>query len=466
MLKTVPRPVVGAVLALGSKGMGMLVQIMVVILAMRYIGREEYGILAIVLSVGGFGQFADVGLSQPLVNFAAEVSAQGRGWHELRCYGSTAFFGMAVIACSGVVLTIAFCSVPLVGHLLGVPPSGQAALATVVSCYLISLPFVTAAKLQTGFQQYVSQYVFQFAGSLVALALLWWVTSHKLALLAIVLAIQAPVTLACFVNWVHFHWWRRSGPIKSLSGTLVSPSARLCSVQHFKRLLSRGAMPIISQLASAVIYIAPVWTIGKVLGVMAAGRFYTPYRLLSPVPIAVGLATAPLWPAYAEAWGSRDQKRAKKIFGRSVVFGTAFAVLGLGGILLLGVFGQHVSHTGAYYSNSEAILIACWFAVMVIRQLLTTASLGLGGARFGLLAYVIALVLIGAVGASGGLLHSVPTVMWFFIGLEILLLITLSVDVSNSLKRTGVSQGHARLTTPPPTSVETPSKSLSNPAGG
>jgi O-antigen/teichoic acid export membrane protein len=427
--RRLPAPVVGAGLSMVGKGLGLVTQLSVVFLVTRYMTKDEYGALAMVVAAGTMAQLADVGLSQPLINLAAANSAGNLSLAELRDYSSTAFFCMSFFALFCAVLGVTAIFGTQLGFVLfGIPSSVNTALAITVVTYLLSLPFFTAQKLQTGFQQYLSQYTWQFVGSLAALISVFAVTIRRLPASYVVAALQIPVALGILANWLYFHW---AGPVNT--GKALRPRLSEFGRVRLVRLFGRGLTPMVAQISSALIYAAPVWCMGKLFGTTEAGAFFTIYRLLSPVSIACSLLVTPLWPACAKAAGSGDTAKVRKLLSASLAVAALVSVVGFPVMLGVGRFAGKLAGVQIDANVAISSALAGWFLLMNCRQSLTMVVLGLGFAHRTTIAYAAALVTTFLLPQLRGVIPSPVHLMMVFVGIEVIVISALCLDLQKSL---------------------------------
>jgi O-antigen/teichoic acid export membrane protein len=424
----------GAALSICGKGLGLLTQLAVVFLATAYMTKEEYGGFAIVVSVGMMAQLADVGLSQPLINLAASASSGILPFRELKKYSSTAFFGMAAVAILCIVASLGFIfhtNAPQA--VIGIPKSVDVALAITVISYLITLPFLTAQKVQTGFQQYWEQYSWQFLGSVLAFTAVVFVTFYRLPTAYVVGALQIPVSLCIIGNWVHFHWTGRHP-----EGQKLRPQAQQVVPIHLRTLLQQGVTPVVAQVSSGLIYAAPVWCTGKLFGAVTAGSFFTIYRILSPVAIACTLVVTPLWPACAKASSVGDIPKLRNTLLASLGIALGLSVVGVPCMIGIGTAAGKLAGFDIRANSSITVVLAVWFLFMNFRQSMLVVALGVGRARLATIAFSFALIATFILPQARLLFRSSVELMRAFIGLELLLITALSFDLHRYFRRKAI----------------------------
>ncbi len=297
-------------------------------LVIRRLTPEEFGVWITLSSVLLLLGFLDLGIGSALVGAMARVQAAGDKARAQEMI-SSAFLGLTALSTVlGGLFWAVYPHVPW-GRLLGVPPSGPRAsaslsVAVVVVGILASLPLNVAARAQTGLQEGESVVVWRSVGTVVQLASIVVMFVVDASLVWFVVAVAAGPVLGNLANSIALFAGARGW---------LHVRVSKASVETFRELASAGFLFFVLSLAFTVAYQSDVLLVAHYLGSAKAGEYGVPFRLFMFVPTIVGLALLPLWPAYADAWHAGDRAWIEKTFRRSSLF--ALSANGAAGLALL-----------------------------------------------------------------------------------------------------------------------------------
>lgn len=320
-----------ATAAVVQLGVGLIV----VPLALGYLGNERYGLWMTVTSLTTMLAFADFGMGNGLLN--AIASADGRDDADAAASAtSSAVFLLTGLA---IILTLAFwLSYPFVawerllnarGALAG---DARQVVAVTILCAIASLPLATSQRVQMGYQEGFVNSAWNGVGSLLGLAGVAVAIACRAPLAWLVLALAGAPVIALAGNATMLFGYRRLN---------LRPRWRSVSAETTTHLLRVGTLFFAIQLAGAVGYQLPVLAIARLLGPAAVTGFSVPLRLFMVMPVLMGFFLAPMWPAYGEALARGDIPWVKRAVAVSV--GACVAANAAWGLALV-FFGNTLLH--------------------------------------------------------------------------------------------------------------------------
>lgn len=297
-------------------------------LTLDYLGVERFGLWMTVSSLIVVLGFADLGIGNGLLNVIAE--AHGRDDQELAKRAVTS--GVVLLTVIGLVLISVFAIVyPIIdwGSIFNISDrqtateAGEAA-AVLVGCLAVSLPLLTAQRVQLGYQEGLQANLWQAAGSLFMLAGVLLAVRVQAGLPWLVLAAAGGPAAAMGLNWGHQFFFSRRWLLPRIS--------------HFdwkmgRRIATLGVLWTWFQLMAFVGTAADNIIISHLFGAGSVGSYAVMSKLLSVLLIAQ-LFAAPLWSAFAEAFERGDLEWVRLAFRRTLIF---FSALGVMGALVMGV---------------------------------------------------------------------------------------------------------------------------------
>jgi O-antigen/teichoic acid export membrane protein len=355
-----------------ARVIGLLASLISVPLTFRYLGAESYGIWMVLVSVIFAMGFADLGIGNGLVNAISE--AYGKDDHQLaKEYLTSAFVMMLGIAAFlGVTGAVSYPFVPWMRLFNvkseAVAADGARAFLVLYCWFVVSMPLGVVTRAQAGLQQgYISQIVGAIGNVFSLFAVLLVIAFHgSLALL--VFASTFGVVVANVLNgWVLFrkHSW-------------LLPSWSAYRRNSAIKILKLGLLFFVLQCAVTVSFTSDNIVIAQVMGAAAVALYAVPQKLFSTVSMVIGMANAPLWPAYGEAIARRDVAWVRRVFFASMRVTLAISVplctlLALAGPWILRVAVGKSLHA----SMSLLVVLAVW---AIINAISTVIAMLLNGA--------------------------------------------------------------------------------------
>jgi O-antigen/teichoic acid export membrane protein len=356
-------------------------------LAYGYLGVERFGFWVALTSATTFLAFADLGISNGLIN--AIATADARKDHALaRVQLSTAFWMLAAIA---LILSAGF--VPLFLGVdwsewfrLTVTPANRHdvnwSIIAAFACFAIQLPLAVASKARAGRQEMYLNSLFEACGNCGIVLAVLAVVRLDGGLPMLVLCVSGIPALALLANFIHLAW----------QNPWLKPSWRNFSGQAARSLLSVGSMFFLLNLAAAFAFTSDTVLAIRMFGPETAALFSIALKLFGVCQTAVSICLMPLWPAYSEAIGRRDIVWVRRAFARSTLLCFAAAAP-----LALFLFFLANPLASMWLQSSVALptaLLAA-FAVWMVLQA-TGTSLGIFFNGAGLVRFETAIAVICA----------------------------------------------------------------------
>ncbi|NND75969.1 MAG: hypothetical protein HKN44_13280 [Ilumatobacter sp.] len=337
--------------SLGTRSISLAVGLFTLPLALRYLGPDQYGLWVTIISFTSLLVFADLGLSQGLVNGVSE--ADGRGDRETASQLVASAFALLVALAA--VLGASFALVhPMISwgsvfNVTSVEASGAAdrAVAVLVVVTLIGLPLGVAERVRFAFQEGYIADAWLAVGNLVSLAGLVLAVFVEASLAWLVLAISIGPVLAAALNGMSVLRGRR----------WLAPAVSKVTLSAGRRMLGLGLLFFVIQTSAAVAFFSDNLVIARILGVEAVTHYAVPMKLFAFIPAVIGFGLYPLWPAYREALARGDWAWFTRAATRSFRWSTAAGVV-LSAVLA--VIATPVIHVwaGGDVTPTRSLLIA------------------------------------------------------------------------------------------------------------
>lgn len=285
----------------------MLVGLFAIPRLIEGMGKERFGLLAIIwMGVGYFSLF-DMGFGRALTKLVAErLGSDDRSelggiiWTAL-----WAVFGLSLIG-AGITMIVAR---PLIVHLLNVPAALHQEGVTSFRLLGASLPFIVATSALVGILEAHQKFariaairvplgVMTFLGPLLTLLV---TPSLVAATIALIVARAVAFVLYC------------------LAAARVNPALRSPSRpvrRHVRPLLSFGGWLTVSTVVGPVMLYTDRFLIGSLLTMAAVAFYTTPYEVLSRLQVLPQALFGVLFPAIAIAYAS-DARRLARLYDRA-----------------------------------------------------------------------------------------------------------------------------------------------------
>jgi len=389
--------------SISSKIIALAALLITTPLTLEYLGAERFGLWMTVSSLLAVLGFADLGIGNGLLNLIAE--ANGRDDRNLARRAVTS--SVVLLTVIGLVLVSAFAiAYPSLdwGHIYNIveqqtiTEAGEATFI-LIACLAISLPLLTAQRVQLGYQEGLQANLWQALGSIFMLVSILTAVYLHAGLQWLVLAAAGGPATAMALNWVHqFGIGRR----------WLMPKLDYFEWKMGRRVVSLGILWTWFQLMAFVGTAADNLLISHFFGAGEVGSYAVMTKLLSALLIAQ-IFSASLWPAFAEAFERGDMNWVRMTFRRTLILFSAIGVIsalimGLGSFWIIRVWvGEEMVPTlsmalgfalWSFITNFYAAISALMANNRLLKQLTWLTSVG------ALLSLILKLALAPSVGVA------------------------------------------------------------------
>jgi O-antigen/teichoic acid export membrane protein len=358
-----------------SKAGTVLLQLLSIPIAVRVLGREEFGLYTTVNLTLSAVALLQVGVGPALTHGLTRARAAGDGTRQ-RELGSTAFFLMTGIALlAGLALAAVLLLVPLPAiygeAFAGKEGALRPALWTGLGLFLLLFVLNLTERVREGHLEVASNNLWGAAGNVMAALFVgigvWWVPQ----VWYLVIAVHGAMVLGKLCNTVTL--WRKH--------PLMLPSPKYFRPAEARHLFSDGlAFSTCCLITGIVEFNLCGWMVGRAGG-PADVALYGVFISLTIMQLGfVVMLSTPTWPAVAEALARDDFPWARKAAKRLYLFGAAFALCSASGLIVVGPWALSV-WLGKEFSNIGRPLLACYglyFVAHVWRHLNHAMMIGTG----------------------------------------------------------------------------------------
>lgn len=295
---TVKRNIVAS---FGVKGISMAVSFALVPLTIGYVSSELYGVWLTLSSILTWLHYLDIGFSQGLKNKLTEAIAQG-AWERGRSLVSTTYFMMVVIflpICILLELAIPFidwCSLLNVNSQYSNEIIKAMYVLVAMACLQMIINVITSVV--AAFQKVALSNAFMPIGNLISLVVIYILTKTcppSLTALAMSLAAM-PVLVALVASLILFN-----SKFKE-----IAPRISSIRKEYIKDLFGLGYKFFIINIQVIVLYQSTNILISNISSPNEVTTYNIAYKLLSLAMMLYSIITAPLWPAYTDAFTRSD----------------------------------------------------------------------------------------------------------------------------------------------------------------
>ena len=159
------------ILALGGRILNVASNLVMIPICLNALGTEQYGLLAVVMSLNAFFSFADFGLGSALVNDVAAARARGDNLAVQTAISQTWYFLAAVATLCLIAGWIAYASGVATTLLPQVPPSQVPFISVMLFIGAsLGIPFAIAQRIYSALQKGALAQGWAALGRLMALA--------------------------------------------------------------------------------------------------------------------------------------------------------------------------------------------------------------------------------------------------------------------------------------------------------
>ncbi len=358
-----------------SKGGTILLQLISIPIAIRVLGRAEFGLYTTVNSALATMSLLEVGVGPALTHGLSRARVDGDEVKQ-RELGSTAFFLMAGIALlGGLAFATVLLTVPL-PHLFGQSYAGREsalrpALWAGLGMFLMLFVMNLTLRIREGHLEVASNNLWGAVGNVIGALLVGFGVRWIPEVWFLVVAIYGARVFAVGFNSLTL---LRDHP-------LMIPALKFFRPDMVRHLISDGMAFSTCCLVTGIVETSfCIWLVGRANGPAAVALFGV-FMSLTVMQLGfVVMLSTPTWPAVAEALARGDRPWARKAARRLYLFGTGFALCSALGLLVLGPYLLPF-WLGKEFTNIDRPLLACYglyFIAHVWRHLNHTMMIGTG----------------------------------------------------------------------------------------
>lgn len=317
-----------------AKGVMVVVSMVMVPLAVNYLGVEQYGLWVAVSSFVAMLSLMDGGVGNAIVNMVSHATG-AHSDRSIRDVISSGLFSLLVIAVLGSVLFVLLCPAIPWEWVFGLDKNtGTSGLLTVVLivgvAFFANVLFSAVGKIQRGFQEGNIEAFWIAKGQILSLCFVGLVIWLEGGLPWFALAwVMGPIT-ACLGNNLYYFLVRKRELIPRIS---------YVRSDTVKEMIGVGGMFFVLQITATIQSQADNIIIANMLGPAAVTPYAICMQLFLVVPMIMGLIWTPIWPAYREALASGDGEWIRMVFLKTIKLAL---LVGFPASLVLVMFGQDI----------------------------------------------------------------------------------------------------------------------------
>jgi len=392
-----------------ARGFSLAVGLLTVRIVLGELGKDVYGVWAVITAAVVWSTLLDFGVLNGLVNAIAEAFGK-QDRESAAALTSTAFWALTAVAS-----LLAVASLPVVAFvdwegLLsagGVAPATElrwSVLAALIP-FIVAIPLSVVRQVYAGYQRAYVTNVFLGLGAVVSLVLVVVVASSQPSLPWLVLASTIGPPIGAL-----FHF----GYMIAVDMPWLRPRLHLVSLPSMKRLL-RSSVPLFLMQCGALLvnYSQPI-VIAHLANYSVVADYSLLSRLYGMVGTVVVLATSPFFPAFREASERGERAWVRRNFTRMMAVrmlaagGLALAVL-IGGNAILALWlGSEIAQFPAlvWLAFAATLLASAWgtgfsdLLTIMDRLWLQVAFVMASG----IITVVLTIVLVPGLGVLGAML--------------------------------------------------------------
>jgi O-antigen/teichoic acid export membrane protein len=302
------------------RAVAMGASFVVIPLMIRYLGYEQYGVWATLLSIMSWVVFFDLGIGNGLRNKVAESLAGGEQ-SKANDYISSGYTLIGLIALAlWIVVSVCsyFISWQTVFNTQVISESTLGDTVRIISFFILLNFWVGLINALFGAIQKNSLIaVGQLVMNLLVLTLVFILsktTEESISYLALTYGISlvSPNILLSL-------WFYRSRP-------KLCPRLHI-DLQHMRPLLTLGLQFFAIQLAVLVIFTTDKMLITQLIGPQYVTQYEVVFKLFSLITFLHGLISMPLWSAYTEAYRREDFAWIRKMFKKQLLIFVYIAIV-------------------------------------------------------------------------------------------------------------------------------------------
>ncbi len=293
-----------------GNGSPMIVAVFSIPILIHSLGKDRFGVLALVWGLIGYASLFDMGLGRALTQLVANKLGSGDE-HEIPTLVWTSLVLMLILGVLGAVLLVAI-SAWLVHNSLKIPAELQPEVLWGFYLVGISVPIVISTAALRGLLE-----AYQRFGLINALRIPMGVFAYLGPLLVLpfsksVFAIVVVLVLGRVIGWA----------AHLLLCVKVVPALRNCirwQGAAVRPLVRFGSWMTVSNLVNPLMTTLDRFVIGSLVSVAAVAYYTTPYEMVSKLWLIPSSLVAVMFPAFSTSF-ARDPNRTAVLYGRTMKY--------------------------------------------------------------------------------------------------------------------------------------------------
>jgi O-antigen/teichoic acid export membrane protein len=407
----------GGATGIASKTITMLASAISLPLAVRYLGRLEYGIWVTISTSVVMLSVLDLGIANTLTNFISRAYANDDEHMAQRYFATAVWVTIGISSVLGVCCFAAFHWINWASLFrLQDPLLTMQVRWSVFLCvlfFLLGLPLNLANKVLSGYQEvHLSNYFAMVNGVLGLAAIVATVVLHG-SLITLTAAYCSSMLVSSVLLNIWLCIWHRPG---------IAPWPSAVTLALTRELFGEGALFFALQISGFLVFNTDNLVITHYLGAAEVTPYSVAWRLCGYASMFQSMLVPSLWPAFSEAFHRGDLVWVNKTYRRLMRFsvlvvGVAAVVIGLVGRPLIRVWAGQAAVPGAWL----LWLMCCWVVLLsyTVNQAMLLAATrrirvqAICGALTAVSNLVLTIVLVQRIGAIGVLLGTVISYILF-----------------------------------------------------
>ncbi|MBU4376677.1 MAG: oligosaccharide flippase family protein [Candidatus Omnitrophica bacterium] len=356
---TIKRIIAGTAVSFLNTGISILSNLILVPIYLYYLGREQYGLWLVVLSIVSYLGLSNIGIAQSVSNFVAAANAK-KDYSGIRSIVATGFWLYVIIVSIAAIFVLGAVLLTPLDKLIKVSGSLKDVVIPVLAIssifFLLQLPMtvfrVTLRSLNLIYKEQLFGVIFtliQFIGVLAIL--LFGIGIVGLAVVYGAVGLLSGIVLFIYVRGIV--------PGLSLSGKFFDNKLA-------KGLIAPGIYFFTLQLSGGLIFGTDNIIIGAVLGTAAVAPYAVAFRFLMMSAGIVGIMISNMLPTITSLYALNDRDRLAEIYTNALRFCFGIAFLSL--FLLISAGPDFmIKWVGAdnYVGNATFYLFICLIFIQI-----------------------------------------------------------------------------------------------------
>jgi O-antigen/teichoic acid export membrane protein len=235
--------------------------------------------------------------------------------------------------------------------------------------FFLSMPLSVAGKIQRGLQQGFLDNIWSGIGTLLSLMLVYAAVRLDSGVIGCILGFLCGQLFAAVFNNIHYFIVKRID---------LRPTIRSINADIAKQIFAIGGMFFVLQVTASIQSQIDTLLIAALLGSTSVTTYAICMKMFAAVTTLITLTMLPLWPAYSEAFGSRDIDWIKATFLKSFFVS---AGLSIPMALIIVAYGEQIARlwVGPTIEIPQALLIGCavWMVLSSVGSAIASLFSGL-----------------------------------------------------------------------------------------